>query len=147
MSLSQDLAPHTSSPKDVTEDVLVSSDPPAFFHHSCECEMGEDLESASELNMSITPDVEHRDLDDSKDISQGTCEEKIEPTILEFNDDILSVEYKSFACGFDDNESFDEGFYAKYESFSLDPIQSDFLFESCQSEFLKSDNLVVRKLI
>jgi len=33
-SLSQDLVPHTSSPMDVTKDVLVSADPPAPFHHS-----------------------------------------------------------------------------------------------------------------
>jgi len=30
-SLPQDLAPHTSSPMDITEDVLVSADPPAPF--------------------------------------------------------------------------------------------------------------------
>jgi len=32
------------------------------------------------------------------------------------------VEYESFACGFDDSESFDEGLYAEYESFSFVPI-------------------------
>jgi len=48
-SLSQDLAPHTSSAKGITKDVVVSSNPPALFHHSREFEEGEDLKSASEL--------------------------------------------------------------------------------------------------
>ena len=51
-SLSQDLAPHTSLPMDVTKDALVSADSPAPSHYSREFEEGEDLESASELNMS-----------------------------------------------------------------------------------------------
>ena len=66
-SLSQDLAPHTSSPTDITEDVLVSGDPPAHFHHSRDFEEGDDLESASDLNMSVIPQIEHRDFDESDD--------------------------------------------------------------------------------
>jgi len=44
------------------------------------------------------------------------------PTTLEFNDDILSVEYESFSCGLDVNESFDGSFCIEYESFSFDPL-------------------------
>jgi len=43
---------------------------------------------------------------------QGSCEEIIEPTKLEFNYNILFIEYESFLCGFDINESFDDGFCA-----------------------------------
>jgi len=44
------------------------------------------------------------------------------PTTLEFNDDILSVEYESFSYGLHVNESFDEVFCIEYESFSFDPL-------------------------
>ena len=114
-SLSQDLAPHTSSPMDVTEDALVSTDPPAPFHHSREFEEGEDLESASELNMSVTPNIEHRDFDESDNtILQEIIMEIIEPTSLKFGNDILSIEYESFSCGFDINEGLNEGFCVEY---------------------------------
>lgn len=53
MSVSQDLSPHTSSPKGITEDVLVSADPLAPFNHSSEFEVGEDLENPSELDIVI----------------------------------------------------------------------------------------------
>jgi len=53
MSLSQDLAPYTSSPKDVTEDILVYADPPILFNDSCEFEVGEQFDTASELDMNI----------------------------------------------------------------------------------------------
>jgi len=47
--------------------------------------------------MSITPDIEHHDFDESKEaILQKSCEEKVEPTILQFGDDILSLEYEFF---------------------------------------------------
>jgi len=62
---------------------------------------------------------------------------------LDFDDDILFVEYEYFSCGFDIDESFDEDFYGEYESFSFDLIHIDFLFESYKSEFIKSDNLIV----
>jgi len=38
---------------------------------------------------------------------QESCEEVIEPTKLELHDDILSIEYESFSCGFDVNASLD----------------------------------------
>jgi len=53
----------------------------------------------------------------------------IEPTKLEFNDDILSIEYESFACGFHDNGSFDEGFCLEYEYLLFEPITIDLLCE------------------
>jgi len=64
--------------------------------------------------------------------------EVIEPTILEYNDDILYVEYELFSCGFDINESFD----AEYESFSFDPIQTNFIFKSHKSAFVEFGNIV-----
>ena len=109
MCLSHDLPPYTSSQKDVTDDVLVSADPPTPFNHSCEFEVGEDLGSPSELDLSITAYKEHYDKDKSKTMSlQETCMEVIEPTKLEFNDEF--ADNKSFSCEFADNKSFDEHF-------------------------------------
>jgi len=54
MSLSYDLTPHTSSPKDVPEDVLISSDPPTTLNDFCEFQEGEDFENLSELDVSVT---------------------------------------------------------------------------------------------
>jgi len=122
-SPSQDLAPHTSSPTNITEDVLVSANPPAPFHHSREFEEGEDLKSASEVNMSVTPEIEHRNFDESDDtILQETIVEVIEPTTLKFDDDILSIEYEYFSCGFNVTVGLDVDLRAEYESFSFDPI-------------------------
>ena len=67
MFLSQDLAPHTSSVKDVTDDILVSFDLPVPFNHSCEFKMDEDLETPSELDMSIKSDVENHEIDESEE--------------------------------------------------------------------------------
>ena len=68
--------------------------------------------------MSITSDIEHHKIDESEEaILQETCAEVIEPTKLEFNNDILSVEYESFLCGFDVNVGLDVDLYAEYESF------------------------------
>jgi len=83
------------------------------------------------------------------------------PTNSEFNDDILSVEYETFSCGFDVSENLDEGFCveydsfsfavhvgldvdmcAEYESFSFDPIQANLLFESHKSKFIESKVIV-----
>ena len=93
MSLSSDLAPHTNSQKDVTDDILVYADPPATFDNSFEFD-GQEPERPDELDMSIPSAIEHHDK--LEDISQESCEEKVEPTTLEFNDDILSVEYEFF---------------------------------------------------
>ena len=122
VSQSFDLAPDTNSQKDITNDVLVYTDAPATFNDSFETEEGQDPENASELDTSIITEVKHRDLDDSKDISvQEPCEKEVEPTNLELNDDILSVEYETFSCELDETASVDEGFRAEYESFSFDP--------------------------
>jgi len=91
MPLSPNLAPHTSSHTDVIDDVLVSTDRPTPLHDSFEVEASRALASASELDTSVTSDVElHDKLDDIA--VQESCEEEVEPTSLEFNDDILSVE-------------------------------------------------------
>ena len=141
MSLSSDLAPHTSSHKDVTENVLIFTEPTTPLNHYCEFEVGIDVKNASKLDISMTPEVERRDLDDSKDISQETCEEKIEPTILEFDDDVLFIEYESFLCGFDINVCLDVDLCAEYASFSFHPIQIDLLFKSCKSELVESESI------
>jgi len=61
LSLSPNLALAPNSCKDVIENVLVSSDPPITLNDFCEIQEGEDLERVSELDMSITPEVEHCD--------------------------------------------------------------------------------------
>jgi len=47
------------------------------------------------------------------------------------------VEYESFSCEFDIHGSSDVGFCADHESFSFDPIQTDFLFKYWLSEFVE----------
>ena len=107
--------------------------------------VGDDLGSRIELDVSIKSNTKHHDLEESKSISlHEPCAEVIEPTKLEFNNDILSIEYESFACEFDDNESFDEGFYAKYKSFSFDHVQADISFEYCKFEIVESENIVIK---
>jgi len=98
-SLSPDIASLTSSPKDVTEDVLAYADLPAPFTHSREFEAGEDFEIPGALDMGTVTEVNPYDLDDSEDISQGLCDEVTKPTILDFDDDILSIEYEFFDVG------------------------------------------------
>jgi len=92
--------------------------------------------------MSVTTDEHHERDETEKAILQEICVEVIEPTKLEFNDDNLSIEYESFSCEFDGNESFDEGFYAEYESFSFYPILAGLLFESHKSKFVESEAIV-----
>ena len=46
----------------------------------------------------------------------------VEPINLEFDDDILCVEYESFSCGLDENKGLDIGFCVQYKSFSLNPL-------------------------
>jgi len=116
MSLSPDLASHTTSHMDVTENVLVYVDPPTIFDESSKSEEGQESEHTGELDLSIPSVVEFHDLDDSNAISQESREKDIEPTIMDFDDDILSVEYESFLCGFDITASLDEGFCVEYES-------------------------------
>jgi len=94
--------------------------------------------------MSITPEVEHHDFDMSNYISRELCKEEVEPTNLEFDDDILSIEYEYFSCGFEINESFDEVVCALYESFSFDPTILDLSFASRKSEFVGSENIATK---
>jgi len=117
LSLSPDLAPEFSTPTDATEDFLVSAIPPATLNDSFKFEDGEESNRPSELDMSLAIEIEPHDLDNSEDISQESSEKEDEPTNLKFDDDILSIEYQSFSCGFDINESLDEGFYVEYKSF------------------------------
>jgi len=65
-SLSQDLAPHTSLPKDATDDILISFDPPALFYYSCEFEVGEQFDAVGELDMSVKTD-EHHEIEESEE--------------------------------------------------------------------------------
>jgi len=95
-----------------------------------------------DLDMSVTMDQHHERNEIEEAILQETCVEVIEPTNLEFNDDILSIEYESFLCEFDDNESFDESFCTEYESFSFNPILAGLLFESHKSKFVESEAIV-----
>jgi len=118
MSLSPDLAPHM----DVTEKVLVYANPTTIFDQSSEFAEDQESEHTGELDMSIPSIVELHDLNDSNAISQESREKDIEPSILDFDDDILSIEYESFSCGFDITTSLDEGFCVEYESFSFNPL-------------------------
>ena len=43
--------------------------------------------------------------------------EVLAPTTLKFDDDLVSIEYESFLCGFDVNVGLDVDLCAKYESF------------------------------
>jgi len=65
---------------------------------------------------------------------------------LDIDDDILSVEYDNFSCGFDVSVSLDVDLGAKYESFSFDPIQADLIFQYCKSEIIESNNAVTKNL-
>ena len=66
------------------------------MNHSSKFEVGEELESANELDMSTTIEVKHHDFDEWE-----SCEDELESTNLELDDDILSVEYELFSYGFD----------------------------------------------
>ena len=67
MSLFPDLVPRTSSPKGVTGDVLVSVNSPTTLNDFCELDIGEQSDTVSELDISITPKVEPHDLDESQE--------------------------------------------------------------------------------
>jgi len=141
-SPSPDIAPHTSSSKDITEGVLVFVTPPTPLNHSCEFDKGED---PSELDMNIKFDIKHHEIDESEEtILEETCVEVIKPTKLKFNDVILSMKYESFSCGFDINDSFDEGFCVEYECFSFDSIITDLLFEYHKAKFIESENIATK---
>jgi len=100
LSLSPGLAPKFISHKDIADDVFINADLPAHFNNSCEFEVGEQFDNAGELDMSITRDVEHHDIDESEAIYlQESHEEKVKPVDLALDDAILSVEYEHFSCG------------------------------------------------
>jgi len=129
MSLSTDLAPCTSSPKEVTEDILVYVYLSTTLNDFYEFEVCERSDTISELEISITPEVEPHNFDKSQEvISQELCDEVTKLTILDFDDDILYVEYESFSCGFDITESLNLCFHVEYESFSFGPIIPALLF-------------------
>ena len=72
MSLLPDLVPLTNAPKGITADVLVSADLPTTLNDFCEFEAGKQSDTVSELDISITPEVEPSDLDESQEaISPG----------------------------------------------------------------------------
>ena len=120
-SLSTDLAPYTSSPKDFTEDILVYVNLPTTLNDCRELEVGEQSDLVSELETSIAPIVKLHDFDDMKDISQELHDETPELIILDFDDDILYAKYESFSYGLDVTEGFDVGFHVEFESFFFDP--------------------------
>jgi len=61
---------------------------------------------------------------------------------LEFDDDILGVEYESFSCRLNEDESLDVGFYVEYESFSFGLVSVDDLFDPSKSTFTESKTFV-----
>jgi len=81
------------------------------------------LRIASELDLSSKSDIEYHEVDESEEpILQETYMEVIEPTKLEFNDTVLSVEYESFSYGFGINNSFDESFVLNMNLSHLIPL-------------------------
>jgi len=128
--LSPGLAPCASTPKGVTDDVLVSANLPTTLNDLYELDVCEQSDIACELDISITPEVEPRDLDESQEVvSQELCDEVTELTILDFDDDILYAEYESFSYEIDVTEGLVVGSHVEYESFSFDSIIPDLLFK------------------
>jgi len=90
--------------------------------------------------MSIISEIKHHDIDESKDTwLQESCKEEVEPTNLEYDDDILHVEYESFSYGLDANEDLDVDYRVEYGSFSFDSISSDHILEKSKSKFVESE--------
>jgi len=93
--------------------------------------------------LSVTTDFEHHELDELDDtLSLELYEEEATPTKLEFNNDILSIEYGSFSCEFDVNVCWDVNLCAEYESFYFNPIHPSFLCESHKAKFVESEAIV-----
>jgi len=66
------------------------------LNNFCEFKGGDDLGNLSESDVSIESNIKHHDLDESEAIClQEPYMEVIESIKLEFNDDILFVEYES----------------------------------------------------
>ena len=53
ISLLADHAPRTSSPRGITDDVLVSANPPTALNSFCEFDVGEQSNTVGELDISI----------------------------------------------------------------------------------------------
>ena len=66
---------------------------------------------------------------------------------MKFDDDIFSMKYGSFLCGFDVNEGLDVDICVEYEFFSFDPIITYFLFGSHKSEFVKFETIVTENFV
>ena len=105
--------------------------------------MGEQFDTANELNMSIQSDIEHHVIDVSEEAKfQETSVAVIGPTILDFNDDILSIEYESISYGFNVTMGLDVARCVEFETFSFDPILTDLLFKSDKSKFVEFETFV-----
>jgi len=91
--------------------------------------MGKQSDLVSELEISITHEIELHNLDDSKIILQELHDEVTELTMLDFDDDILYAECESFSYGFDVTEGLDLGSHIEYETFSFEPVIPDLLFK------------------
>jgi len=66
---------------------------------------------------------------------------------LEFDDEIISIEYKSFSCAFDINEGVDEGLCVEYESFSFHPVITNSILEKYKSKFVESETFMSMTLV
>ena len=125
VSLTADFAPSYSTRLDLNENMCLpsleqESDLPKSLStdlapctSSLEHVTDEQSDSDSELEISMIPTVEFHDSDDSKDVLQ------------ELHDVDMSLSKDS--C-------------VEYESFSIDLIQTDLLFESCKSDYIESEN-------
>jgi len=67
LPLSLAFAPEFSSPTDVIKDVLVSVDPPSTLNDSFEFEEGDECGNPSELDLSITIDFAHHEIEESEE--------------------------------------------------------------------------------
>ena len=73
---------------------------------------------------------------------QEPCEEEVEPTNLECDDDVLFVEYESCSCGLDVNMGFAVDLCVEYEPVSFNTIITTRPFESHMPEFVESQAIV-----
>ena len=74
LSLSPALAPEFSSPTDVIEDILVSTDPPTTLNDSFKFEEGDKCGNLRELDLGVTTDFKHHELDELDDTnSHESC--------------------------------------------------------------------------
>ena len=91
-----------------------------------------------------------RDTCNESDSSLGShhsCEKVIEPSNLQFDDDIFSVEYESISCGFDVNVGLDVDLSAEYESFSFDPSKLTSFLKIASLNLLSLRALPIRNLL